>query len=258
MRNEFNLQGSIAEMIGSFIISFIVLLTYLITKSEKSMLDTKWKRRTFSAFVVPAAVVIGLAASRGLGGHGQANPAVTLLVAVGLYDVNGDFPAIETVTTIAFQLLGGLIAFGAFMISAYAWKREKELPNIFKFNNQRPMKTSGMELVGNIIWLLPIAGMLGYVARNNIAGQPDLGFWMLVMSAFFSKAVIVLVADEFGIGNYNPQVWFARMWVCFVANNWKITRRELSSELAGVITSLMCGAAAGAIYLGMTHTPKYI
>ena len=268
MHEYFNLFSEVGEMMGSFVLTFAALIAIYLTKVEKYGIDTNLKKRIFLGVIIGLGVVLGLVTAVGFGGHGQINPAVTLMVA-GMDEHFEQVPAI-----IAFQFLGAAMAAGMTLFTVKMWGETKNLKESFTFNKQSPAKSAVIEVVGNILWLLPIAAMLGMMvnAKLNLHGfqgtmVPDtdpknpngfifqsikhgvdagnFGHFQLGVAAFAGKFILVAVFEEFGAANFNSQVIMGKWIVTAVSHRGKITKREFLSEGAAFTMTLAIGAALG-------------
>lgn len=241
MNKWWDASGFVGEMMGSFLLTFAVLGIIYVSKQKSLGLDSNFKKRIFLGLTVPAAVLMALVASKGFGAHGQLNPSITLMVAA----YEGQWESVPGV--IGFQLIGALMA-AVFMVIALIWlQRSHTMKDAFGFSQQTVTKTVGMEFFGNMMWLLPIAGMLvAYVNyAHGVGVTTGVNFVWLATSAATGKLVLVLAFEELGAANFNPMIWFGRMAITFFAQKGKINSKELSSEVSGVITSLTLGVSYG-------------
>lgn len=225
--------AELGEMFGSLILTFGVLIAILATKQESLGLNTNWKKRLFLGLSVPCAVVIGLIAAKGFGGHGQINPAITLMVGA----IEGHFE--EAPAIIGFQLIGAIAAALLFLACAAFLGQWSKLNTMFKFNNQGVIKTAGMEFFGNMFWLIPISAFVVALLKGNI------DFYQLAVTAAIGKFVLVGLFEEFGAANFNAQIWFGKMIVTAASQKGKITLKELSSEMSGLVMTMAIGIAFG-------------
>ena len=172
-----------------------------------------------------------------LGGHGQLNPAVTLIVAT----IDKQFEQVPVI--IAFQLLGGGIASLVLMITLWNKGITLELKEIFQFSNQKFTKSIGIETLSNAFWYLPIAAMYIGLTRTG-----DLDFFQLLIIASLGKLILILFVSEFGEGNFNPLIWFSKFLITFSIQK-KISSKQLINEIVSNISSLIMGLASGGIGL---------
>ena len=254
MGDWFNLWHEIGEMVGSFVLSFTALIAIYLAKSKKYGIDTNLKKRMFLALTISFGVVLGVLTAIGFGGHGQINPAVTLMVA----GIEGQYQ--EVLAVIGFQLIGATLAALTVVLTINLWSDTKQLAESFTFNKQKPTKSAGIEFIGNIVWLLPVAAMIAIMLKSNMdAGKISTdpakwgvdfhtyGHFQLAISAFVAKFVLISVFEEFGAANFNSQVVFSKWVVVLIAHKGKVTRREFFSEGSALVTSLGVGAGLGAI-----------
>ncbi|MCK5945689.1 MAG: aquaporin [Mycoplasmataceae bacterium] len=258
MGDWFNKWHEIGEMMGSFVLTFAALLAIFLVKSKKYGIDTNLKKRMFLALSISSAVVLGVVTAIGFGGHGQINPAVTLMVA----GMEGEYQ--EVPAAIGFQLIGATAAALMVVLTVNLWGQKEILVESFNYNKQTPAKSAGIEFVGNILWLLPIAGMLAFMVKYNHMGAiPKIrdesldfhtfGHFQLAISAFFAKFLLISIFEEFGAANFNSQVVFGKWVVTAIAHKGKITRRQFFSEGAAVTTTLAIGAALGPLADILAH-----
>lgn len=225
--------AELGEMFGSLILTFGVLSVILVAKQESLGLNTNLKRRLFMGLSVPCVVIIGLIAAKGFGGHGQINPAITLMVGA----IKGHFQ--EAPAIIGFQLIGAIGAALLFLACAAFVGQWSKLNTMFKFNNQGVIKTTGMEFFGNMFWLIPISAFVVALLKG------DINFYELAITAAIGKIVLVGAFEEFGAANFNAQIWFGKMIVTAVSQKGKITLKEFSSEMSGLVMTMAIGIAFG-------------
>ena len=254
MNVYWDLFSEVGEMVGSFVLTFAALIAIYLTRVEKYGIDTNLKKRVFLGVIIGLGVVLGLVTAVGFGGFGQINPAVTLMVA-GMEDAYQQVPAV-----IAFQFLGAAMAATMTLFTVKMWGETKNLKEAFTFNKQSPIKSAGVEVVGNILWLLPIAAMLGMMVSSKLNMAPiwastnnlehgidagNFGHFQLGIAAFAGKFILVAVFEEFGAANFNSQVIMGKWIVTAVSHRGKITKREFLSEGAAFTMTLSVGAALG-------------
>ena len=96
---------------GMITFVFSIMMAFHVTKKEAFGVTTVFRRRMFLGTMVAFSVLISTSIALGFGGHGQVNPAVTLMVA----SLEGHFEQVPAV--IAFQLIGATI--GAVLLVAF-------------------------------------------------------------------------------------------------------------------------------------------
>ncbi len=225
------------EFIGSFILALGILLVNFASKAKSFKLESPLNQKIFIAIGVFASIMIGAMTAKGLGGHGQINPGITLIVAT----IEKEFQQVPLL--ICFQLLGGIFSYIIMQLILYSSGRLHESKKIYNWSNQSGIKTSGIEILGNAFWFLPIAAM--YIGLTK---TKKLDFFQLIMIASLAKTLLILSISELGVGNFNPMVWLATLLTTITAQG-KITNKQLINELMGTTTSLLMGLAAGGIGL---------
>lgn len=233
----FDKWAELGEMIGSSILTFALLVIMFVAKQGKFGIDSNFKKRVFLGGISGVAIFIGLITAKGFGGHGQINPAITMIVATAI----GNFQEVPAI--IGFQFIGSIIAVILFL-SLVAWLHQwQNLGTMFKFNDQSAKKTLGIELFGNLFWLFPIAGMVVIYLKDKVSFT----FFDLAIAASLAKVILVTTFEEFGIACFNVHVWAGKSIVTAIGQKGKITGKELASELSGAIGNFTVGFAAGAV-----------
>ncbi len=254
MTTLFDWKHEVGEMIGSFILVFAIMLSILIVKRKSFGIDTTFKKRLFLGTTVALSVILAATATLGFGGHGQINPAVTVLVAA----IEGAW--MEVPAVIGFQFIGALAATGAIFLFAKQFAKDVKLEEAYTFNKQTVAKTMTMEIMGNILWLLPIGALVvimlnnhsttalnaAQAANSNLASLHDGGFghFELFLVAAAGKFLLIAVFEEFGAAAFNPIVWFSKVLLATIALK-KITMRALGIELTAAGTSMAVGVGVG-------------
>ena len=131
-------------MIGTAIMVFAIMMSILLTKKKSFGIDTTFKKRMFMGTMVSMAVLVAAITAVGFGGHGQINPAVTLMVAA----IEGHFQQVPAI--LAFQAMGALIGAALLIVFANMFVKDVKLVDAFGFIDQTPQKTAAMEIFGNI------------------------------------------------------------------------------------------------------------
>ena len=252
MENYFVWQHEVGEMIGTVIMVFGVMLTILLTKKKSFGIDTTYKKRIFTGVMVAMSILVGAMTSVGFGGHGQINPAVTLMVAA----LEGTFQEVPAI--LGFQLIGAVIGATALVIFVEMFVKDVKLIDAFALTKQTPQKTAAIEFFGNIVWLLPIGALLVVMFNGhnipldlvnggaNKLGDVDKGFghFELVVVAIAGKFILVAGFEEFGGAAFNGNAWFARVAIATYATR-KLPFKPMISEVTAVTTSLTIGLAVG-------------
>lgn len=227
---------------GSMILTFAVAVLILVRKINAKTLDTKLKDRTFTSLALFAAVTGSILIAVGFGGHGQINPAVTLMFSV----FEEQFESLWFI--IGFQLIGASIAAGAFMLVANLWGKKDILKDTFKFQESKPSKNLGMEAIANTFWLLPIMAL--YIALKGSA----IDVFELALAASISLVFVASTLEEIGAPNLNPQVWFGMYIIKLFVHKGKISGKQLLSEWSSVLSVLVVAAAIGGIGYGIEYS----
>ena len=240
MNKWWSAHDFVGEMMGSFILTFAVLAIIYVSKQKSMGLDTNFKKRMFLGLTVPSSVFMALLAGIGFGAHAQLNPAITMMVAA----IEGQWQSVPGV--IGFQLIGALMA-AVLMVIVLVWlQRFHTIKEAYSFSQQTVRKTVGMEIFGNMMWLLPIAGyIVAYLGFAHGVTKTGMSFAFVALVASAGKLVLVLAFEELGAANFNPMIWFGKMAITFLAQKGKINAKELASELSGTVTSLGVGTACG-------------
>ncbi|WKX02570.1 hypothetical protein [Candidatus Mycoplasma mahonii] len=238
----FNWKNETGEMIGSFTLTFAVLLAMIIVHRKKYGIDTVFKKRMFMGVIVALAVLFSATAAVGFGGFGQINPGITLMVAA----IEGHWNQVPAI--IGFQLIGSIMAtIGALLFTTYFIKDVK-LNSVFNWTKQSVGHTVGIEVVGNIFWFLPIAGyVLLLINQNGSIGNLDystFGHFQLALTAAAGKFILVGMFEEFGAANFNAQIWFGKMLATIVITK-KLPKKPVVSELSGLLANLSIGIGLG-------------
>ena len=266
MKDFWNWQHEVGEMLGTTMMVFAIMMAILLTKKKSFGIDTTFKKRMFMGTMAAMAVLIGAISAIGFGGLGMINPAV-VLIAGGLDGEWAEVPAI-----IGFQAIGALL--GAVLLIAFAemFVKDVKLSDAFGFINQSPQKTAAMELFGNIFWLIPIgailvvminghhdpSGVLMAIPNTGTApakqavvqaihpGNVERGFghFEVVVVAIAGKFILVAGFDEFGAAAFNGNAWFARIVIATYANR-KFPIKAALPEMTAVSTSLALGVGVG-------------
>ena len=232
-------HAALGESVGSLILAITFMFTQFVVKSNKLSLTTTIQKRGFLSVGYFSGIVLGILTAKGFGGHGQVNPSITLLVA----GMEGHFEAVPFI--IGFQLLGAFVGAIIFILTIRIIGRNDELSRVFRWSQQSPQKTMGLEVVGNVFWLLPIAGLLLFFTSPSGV----ISLFEVAMAAAFGKVLLTMVMDDFGSANFNPMVWFG-LFLVKLHSQKGISGKEFITEFSGVVTTLLVGLAAGGIAYG--------
>ena len=246
-----NWHVAYGEMIGTFILTITILFAVLISNNESFGLNTKWKKKFFQATVISSSVVVGIVTAHMFGGTGFINPAIAMLASV----LTKNFDSFWYIS--AAEFFGGILASLVFLTSISLYnlniKNNKDkitLFKIFSYNKQSILKSQGSELLSNILWLLPIAGLLiGVFYANPTLGNAGFNsIFELAMVAAFGLLIIILALGEIGVANLNPAVWLGEL-IIKIFSQKSITLVELGKEVLTTLNAFAVGAFTGSLAL---------
>ncbi len=239
----------IGELIGSLILTLGIIMAQYTTKSKSLGLDTKFKQRLFLGLAIMASVVIGISAAAGIGGSGYINPAIALMHTIA---ANKSWTIF--IAKFGFEMIGGAIA-GLLAIATIKMiqKANSEAPllsEIFTLPAQSAIKTTGIEWLANIFWLLPIVCFL--IGHGEVGGTATHALRMgdvfsIALAAGFAILFVILVIDEYGGANLNPQVWFGIFVGKLIVNLKGFTKQHVVNASLGLVNVMACGAVFGGI-----------
>ena len=240
-------QSEVGEMMGMITLVFSIMMAFHITKKESFGITTVFRRRIFLGTTVALSVLLSASTALGFGGHGQVNPAVTLMVSA----LEGHFEQAPAV--IAFQLIGATIGAILLVIFVRIFDPKTDLKKAFNWTKHSPQQTAGIELFGNLLWLLPIGALLvimlnghnGELYASELASTDgSFGHYQLFMVAIAGKFLLVAMFEEYGGAVFNSGVWFGKVVVTLIVHK----RIPLKAALAGgtgLVTSLSIGVGVG-------------
>ena len=242
MEHWWKWQSEVGEMMGMITFVFSVMMAFHITKKESFGITTVFRRRIFLGTTVALTVLVSASMSLGFGGHGQVNPALTLMVA----SLDGHFEQVPAI--IGFQLIGATIGAILLVIFVKIFDPKTDMKKAFSWVQQPPQKTAGIELFGNMLWLLPIGALL-VIMKNAHAGgvgsiDHSFGHYQLFIVAIAGKFLLVAMFEEYGGAVFNSGVWFGKVVVTFIVQKNFPVKAMLSGG-AGLVTSLSIGVGVG-------------
>ena len=262
MNQWFDWKHEVGEMIGMMTIVFSVMMAFHIVKKKSFGITTVFRKRIFLGTTVALSVLLAASVALGFGGHGQINPAVTLMVAA----LEGYWKEVPAV--LGFHIIGAIA--GALLLVTFVKLADPktDLKDAFNWTTQSPQKTVGVELVGNILWLLPIGALLvimlnshptgaNFVHQTSTVAEPfkahsaglmgidgSFGHYQLFIVAIAGKFLLVAMFEEYGGAVFNSGVWFGKVVVTLIAHK-RIPVKAAISGGAGLVTSLSFGVGVG-------------
>ena len=277
----------LSEAISGFIFTLGALLTWVFVNKEGSMLDTKFKKRMFSALTMLALTFVamfgGMFVSNlhpdqspanslpGEGGHGWGNPAISMGLAFTQpgHVFNEPNILVLGIFYVIFQFIGAAVALGAFVIFTWIYNSTTSdgtklirLTKLFQFDKTHPAKGFSKDAIASMLVVFAFVGatLMSTELPSAFPSNPMFRFTAVFASGFAMLLVVMLFGERMII-TINPIVWFAAFVLKFasqILNNGKFKLQFFLSEFASPVATMGAALVSGLVMYGIINIPSVV